>query len=308
MSPYCSRVHEIHLCSDERDEEVSLAIYNEIWPLDAITMDELRWFKSQTVAYGDFLGSGGSAAVALMNRRPDVGTVILTVLPGERGRGLGTALYRTVSTWLSAREIAEIEAPVREDDEDSLAFAVGRGFHEVERERRMTLDLAALEPQPVDAPEGIEISTWAAHPDLIRGIYDVAIEAEPDVPGNENDRTRTFEDWLAEDMQGPGDRADAMFVALAGAEVVGYAKFSLTAAQPETAHHDMTGVKRAWRGRGIAGALKRAQISWAKAQGYQRLVTRNEVRNEPIRRLNKHLGYREAPGRIIVRGPLATDA
>ena len=43
-------------------------------------------------------------------------------------------------------------------------------------------------------------------------------------------------------------------------------------------------------------------------QGYQRLVTQNEVRNEPIRRLNKRLGYREAPGRILVRGPLAPDA
>ncbi len=80
---------------------------------------------------------------------------------------------------------------------------------------------------------------------------------------------KPFEDWLAQEMQGSGDRADATFVALAGDEVVGYAKFSLTAAQPETAHHDMTGVKRAWRGRGIAGALKRAQISWAKDQGYR---------------------------------------
>ena len=87
-------------------------------------MDEVRSFKSATVAYADFLGSGGSAAVALMNRRPDVGFVILTVLPGERGRGLGTALYRTVSTWLSAKEITTIEAPVPEDDEESLAFAL----------------------------------------------------------------------------------------------------------------------------------------------------------------------------------------
>ena len=125
---YCSRMHEIHLCADEGDEEASLAIYNEIWPLDAITMDEVRSFKSQTIAYADFLGSGGSAAVALMNRRPDVGYVILTVLPEERGRGLGTALYRDVSTWLAAKEITEIEAPVPEDDEEGLAFALGRGF------------------------------------------------------------------------------------------------------------------------------------------------------------------------------------
>ena len=70
----------------------------------------------------------------------------------------------------------------------------------------------------------------------------------------------------------------------------------------------MTGVKRAWRGRGVAGALKRAQIAWAKEQGYERLSTTNELRNEPIRRLNERLGYREAPGHIVVRGPLADNA
>ena len=70
----------------------------------------------------------------------------------------------------------------------------------------------------------------------------------------------------------------------------------------------MTGVKRAWRGRGIAGALKRAQIAWAKEQGYERLATTNELRNEPIRRLNARLGYREAPGHIVVRRTLAGSA
>jgi predicted GNAT superfamily acetyltransferase len=69
----------------------------------------------------------------------------------------------------------------------------------------------------------------------------------------------------------------------------------------------MTGVKRAWRGRGIAGALKRAQIGWAKANGYERLETGNEVRNEPIRRLNASLGYHESPGRVLMRGPVARD-
>jgi len=44
-----------------------------------------------------------------------------------------------------------------------------------------------------------------------------------------------FEKWLVNDMQGSGDRPDATFLALAGDEVVGYAKFSLTEAQPKTA-------------------------------------------------------------------------
>jgi GNAT superfamily N-acetyltransferase len=169
----------------------------------------------------------------------------------------------------------------------------------------MILELDTLEPEPVAPPEGIEVITWAERPELARGIYEVACEADPDVPGDRDARMEPFEDWLAHEMQGSGDRPDATFLALAGDEVVGYAKFSLTAAQPDTAHHDMTGVKRAWRRRGIAGALKRAQIAWAKRHGYRRLMTQNERRNEAIRRLNQRLGYREAPGRIVMRGPLA---
>jgi GNAT superfamily N-acetyltransferase len=106
-------------------------------------------------------------------------------------------------------------------------------------------------------------------------------------------------------MRGPGDRADATFVAVAGDAVVGYAKLSLTDAQPGTAYHDLTGVKRAWRGRGVARALKATQIAWAKRNGYARLSTANEERNAPIRRLNQRFGYRPGPARIHLRGPLA---
>ena len=114
-----------------------------------------------------------------------------------------------------------------------------------------------------------------------------------------------FEDWLAADMGGTGDRPEATFVAVADGEVVGYAKFSLTDAQPTTAYHDMTGVRRAWRGRGVAGALKAAELRWAKEHGYELLRTQNEERNTPIRRLNERFGYRPAPGRILLRGPIA---
>ena len=106
-------------------------------------------------------------------------------------------------------------------------------------------------------------------------------------------------------MQGPGDRADATFVAVAREEVVGFAKLSLTEAQPEIAYHDLTAVKRAWRGRGVARALKATQIGWAKRAGYKRLSTNNEERNAPIRRLNERFGYRPGPALILFRGPLA---
>jgi mycothiol synthase len=296
---------EIRPCADEADEQASLEIYNTVWPWDAVTMGEVRSFASQAREYADFLGPGGSVAVGIMPTRPDVAYVLLTVLPEARCNGLGNTLYQTVSGWLAERGVHEIDAPVPEDDTHSLAFAERRGFHEVERNGRMILDLTQLDPPPVDPPGGIEITTWAERAELARGLYDVACEAYPDVPGDRDRLMEPFEDWLAHDMQGSGDLPEATFVALDGHEVVGYAKFSLTAAQRTTAHHDMTGVKRAWRGRGVAGALKRAQIAWAKQRGYERLATQNELRNEPIRRLNERLGYRPAPGRVTMRGPLA---
>ena len=106
-------------------------------------------------------------------------------------------------------------------------------------------------------------------------------------------------------MSGPNDRPEAVFLALVDDEVVGYSKLHLSDARPTVAVNDMTGVRRAWRGRGIAGALKRAQLAWAKANGYERLETANETRNVPIQRLNERLGYLPFAERVRLRGPLA---
>ena len=48
-----------------------------------------------------------------------------------------------------------------------------------------------------------------------------------------------------------------------------------------TAWHDMTAVRPAWRGRGIASALKRATIAWAIANGLEALETGNDEANAP---------------------------
>ncbi|MGH3060725.1 MAG: GNAT family N-acetyltransferase, partial [Gaiellaceae bacterium] len=200
-----------------------------------------------------------------------------------------------------------VEGHVAEDDAESLAWAGRRGFAEVSRDSWLALDLRPLEPPPADPPAGVDIVTLAARPELLRGVYEVAGEAYPDIPGHEGEM-ESFDDWVALDMSGPNDDPEGIFVALAGADVVGYSKFHLPQARPGVAVHDITGVRRAWRGRGIAGALKRAQIAWAKERGYERLETWNETRNTPIRKLNERLGYRLAPGRVLVRGPLFHSA
>jgi GNAT superfamily N-acetyltransferase len=73
----------------------------------------------------------------------------------------------------------------------------------------------------------------------------------------------------------------------------------------DDAENVMTAVKRDWRRRGVASALKTAQLAAAKTAGFRGIVTLNETRNEPMRRLNERLGYTTQPAQLRLRGPLA---
>ena len=299
-------------CKNEQDEQVSLDIYNAVWPHDRVSLDEVHSFKASVRDSTDLIArldgtAVGSGFGAILPHRPDRVFTLVTVLASERRRGAGGALYGALSAWAAERGLAELEVPVLDNDAESLAYAQKRGFVEERRELGVVLHLAEIDAPAVEPPDGVEIVSWAERPELARGMYAVSVEAVPDIPGSEDEEMEPFEDWLAHDMQGSGDKPEATFVAVAGDEVVGYAKFSLTAAQPTVAHHDLSAVKRAWRGRGIARALKATQINWAKANGYTELHTRNEQRNEPIRRLNARFGYRPGIGRIYLVGPLADE-
>jgi mycothiol synthase len=300
---------ETRSISDRAEQELLVEIRNLAIPDDPVDVEDHLGFLGSCLESGSFLAldrnrAVGAAVVAIEPTRT-IPYVHVWVDPAYRRRGAGSLLYAAVSDWATERGRAELEVPVRDDDAESLGFAERRGFVEDSREQGLVLDLSAIEPPPVEPPRGVEIISWAERPDLAPGIYEVAAEAMPDVPGEEDYSVEPYEDWLQHHMRGRGDRPEATFVALAEDEVVGYAKLSLTNAQPATAHHDLTAVKRAWRGRGVARALKARQIGWAKESGFQELRTRNEIRNEPIRRLNERFGYRPAPGRIYLRGPLA---
>jgi GNAT superfamily N-acetyltransferase len=303
-------VVEVLPCTSEADEQASLDVYNAVWPHDAVGLDEVHSFQASVTAYVDLVVRldgevAGSGVAAILPQRPELPMALVTVLPEWRRRGAGTALYEAISAWCREHGLDALEAVAADDDGESIAFAQRRGFVEDRREKGVALDLTRVEPPAVELPAGVEIVTWAERPELARGMYEVALEASPDIPGGEEEQVEPFEDWLAHDMRGSGDRPEATFVAVAGNEVVGWAKFSLTEAQPVTAHHDLTGVKRAWRGRGVARALKATQIAWAKANGYREIRTRNDERNAPIRHLNEEFGYRPAVGRVYLRGPLA---
>lgn len=297
------------IAEDELEELV--AVQREAQPREHTSVSGFVDWRRQAAAMVWLLAElegetvGGGYALTGWHTPPHRAIGAALVLPDERGRGFGIGILDALEGWAGDQGATELEGPISEDDAGSLAWAAAHGYHEVGRNSRLVLDLTQIEAPEPAPPPGVEIVTWAERPELAEGIYAVAREAMPDIPGEEESDVGTFEEWLDRDMRGESDDPRAVFVALADGEVAGYAKLSLAPEQPERAFHDLTGVRRDLRGRGIAAALKRAQIAWAKANGYGALQTANEARNAPIRHLNEKHGYVLEPGVVIVRGSIA---
>jgi mycothiol synthase len=223
------------------------------------------------------------------------------VVPERRRRGVGSALLTEVSCHARRLGKEELQFEVRESDVDSRSFLERRGYRRGGAEKAVSLDLAGVGDR-IDVPPGIAIVSRAERPDLLEGMYAVSLEAEADIPGNVG--TRTFSAWRAHEIDRPSRRAELSFVALAGDEVVGFASLDVFG---NRVLHGLTAVKRAWRRRGVATALKRAEIAAARRAGFERLLTGSEERNLPMQRLNEKLGFRPDSEHsvVVMRGPLA---
>jgi GNAT superfamily N-acetyltransferase len=307
LSAYCSHVLRIREIDEDELPEL-VAVAQAAQPRSDSTVAGFVDWRKQAGAMVWMLAEreletvGAGYALTGWHTPPHRAIGVALVPPGHRGAGVGIGVLDALEGWAGEQGATELEGGVQEDDEHSLAWAHGRGYGEVGRNSRLVLDLTAIEAPEPAPPAGVEIVTWADRPELAPGLYEVAREAVPDIPGEEHDDPGTLEEWLARDMQGDSDDPRAVFVAVVDGQVAGFAKFAFSPERTDRAFHDLTGVRRSYRGRGIAAALKRTQIAWAKEHGYTSLQTSNEVRNEPIRRLNERHGYVVEPGFVIVRG------
>jgi mycothiol synthase len=227
------------------------------------------------------------------------------VLPAVRRRGVGSALLAAITEHARAADSKQLWGRIRADDAESLSFAERRGFTEVGRERDVVLDLSKAAPAAADPPPGIALVSFAARPDLIPAVFAVDNEVTVDVPAHGANEPMSYENWARENLEGPGAMPEACFIALEGDEVVGYSALRRYGAGSPEAENRLTAVRRPWRRRGIATALKRAQIEAARAAGIERISTTNDETNIGMRGVNERLGYEPQPERIVVSGFLS---
>ena len=183
---------------------------------------------------------------------------------------------------------------VKEDDAESLAWIERRGFEEVERQKGLELVLADAH-RSCPGASGRGGRRPARRPSTSRHVRRRRRGGEGHPRARRRPRRRRSSSGDRSRSGGRAARPELCFVALADGEVVGFASVDVFG-ESDTGWHGLTAVARAWRGRGVATALKRSQIEAARGLGLRRLMTESEERNEPMRRLNEKLGYRPVPG------------
>ena len=215
----------------------------------------------------------------------------VVVASSHRRQGLGRALWERVE-----EHVAALGAPraLTSFDESpaAVAFAASRGFRKARAETESVLDLSAFDERP---PTHVDLRPLSrVDPRL---AYEVDVEATRDMPSSEAFTSVSYEEWVGHVLEHPLLSAEGSFLAFVEGDA---AALSLLIADCESGRsvNMFTGTRRAYRGRGLALALKRASIGWARANGIGQMTTRNDEMNAPMLAVNRRLGYRAAARRL----------
>ncbi len=294
-----------------------MRIRNAVTPDNTDSIDQIRWedatYPGEIARFlaeveGVAVGCASTGRIWMYAADYERYWLGIWVLPEARRRGIGSALFAAVSDAARAAGKTGFQTELSEAYPDGQRFLANRGFVETERNKMVRLDLAGLPPPDVQAPAGIRLTSLADRPDLVAAVYSVALDAFPDIPSDDRPMdVGSLDAFVARDVDRVGIPKDAFVVAVDDVTdtVAGYASLIYAAGSTTVAYHDMTAVRRAYRGRGVATALKRATIAWAIEHGLEALDTGNDEDNAPMRAVNLALGYQPVPDWIGLQGPLA---
>ncbi len=189
------------------------------------------------------------------------------VLPEYSGRGLGTLLVELMenrSRQLAGTGTVTLGMYVSHANAGKRELLERRGFHSRHTVLRFKIDLANRSPESVEVPEGIILRQYGM--DDAAAVRETMTEA---FEGHRRYTPRRLDEWLDLRLRHPAFDPQLWRVAECDGEVVGA---TLVYDVGETGYLSNVGVRRAWRGHGVAQALVADAFAALRERGQMRVL------------------------------------
>jgi mycothiol synthase len=225
--------------------------------------------------------------------------------PDQRRKGIATNLYSALQPFFAEHQPRRIISTVKETQPEGILWATMHGFTKSHLTFESKLDLTQFDPAPFRAQvERVKASgirfvpfTELQSPEAERRFYDLFNAYGDDTPDAADWRLMDFDEWRAWAIETNRYWPQGWLIAMdEGGEWAGYTMMDRNPVKPDHAHIYLTGVTRAFRGRGIALALKVLAAQVAREQGIKEVTTNNHSANGPMLAVNRRLGYVSLPG------------
>lgn len=237
--------------------------------------------------------------------------LLLLADPQWLKRGAGDLLLDRLMEDLREAQAITVSCRQYASESKLVSLLVSRGFAETSRVLDLRLDVATADVSLLPVllrrfeGEGISISTFAEErvrdPRCVEKLYELTTLLNQDDPARGpfappayNAREALM--WMEMRYVLP----DAYFIAKRGDEYVGVSDVSLFEAMPGGLTQGFTGVKRAYRRRGLATALKLHGIVYAQSHGYRIIQSFNKPQQVGIHALNEKLGFQLLRERVML--------